>query len=120
MRYFLIAGVVGLAVTLQACNQAEQPAADATPAAPAAMPNMPMPAPEAATAYTTTGEITAVAAGSVTINHQPVPELNWPSMTMGFVVPDATTLTGLEPGTPVEFSFREEGGQHVLTDIKRR
>jgi Cu/Ag efflux protein CusF len=128
MNRMLTAGAVVLSFALQACNQTEQagspaPAASTT----AGPPGMPMPAqapaPGAAgqaTTYTTTGEIASVAGDSVTINHQPVAALGWPAMTMSFKAPNTAMLAGISTGTPVEFSFREEGTQHVLTEIKRK
>ena len=132
MNRILTAGAIALSLTVQACNQAEQQATATAPAssstaAPDAMAGMPMPsqAPaadsaEQATTYTTTGEITAVLGDSVTINHQPVPALGWPAMTMSFMAPDGAMVAGLSIGNPVEFSFRQEGAQSVLTEIKRR
>ena len=120
MRHLPMIGIVGLAFTLAACNQAEQQAGDTAAPPAATMPGMPMPAPEAAAAYSTTGEITAIDGSTVTINHQPVPALNWPSMTMNFMAPEASMTTGLEVGTQVEFSFRQEGNEHVLATIKPR
>ena len=128
MNRTLIAGAIALAFVVQACNPAEEqastvPAADGA-AAPGAMGNMPMPAQTGAasqgTTYTTTGQVASVADDSVTINHQPVPALGWPSMTMTFRAPDAAMLSGLSTGAPVQFTFRQEGNQNVLTEIARR
>jgi Cu(I)/Ag(I) efflux system membrane fusion protein len=129
MKPIAAIGVLVVALALQACNPAEEqtsntaPAADST-AAPGAMGNMPMPAPtqEASqgTTYTTMGEVASVAADSVTINHEPVPALGWPSMTMTFRAPDPAMVSGLTTGMPVQFSFRQEGSQNVLTDISPR
>ena len=132
MKRVLTAGAIGLALTVQACNPAEEQAGNPVPeasttAAPGAMGNMPMPsqAPAAGTTaegttYTTMGEVASVAADSVTINHEPVPALGWPSMTMTFRAPDAAMLSGLATGAPVQFTFRQEGSQNVLTEIARR
>jgi membrane fusion protein, copper/silver efflux system len=123
MNRMLIAASIGLAFAVQACNRAEEPAAAPQATAPAAqnMPNMPAaggtPAGQAAT-YNTTGEIAAIAGNAVTINHQPVPELGWPAMSMTFTAPDPAMITGLATGNKVAFSFREEGAGHVLTEIK--
>jgi Cu(I)/Ag(I) efflux system membrane fusion protein len=54
------------------------------------------------------------------IHHQPVPAPGWPAMTMTFKAPDAGMTTGLQKGAAVEFSFREQGSEHVLTEIKPR
>ena len=129
MKRIAAIGVLGVALALQACNPAEEQASNTAPAAestaaPGAMPNMPMPSqtkePGQATTYTTMGEVASVAADSVTINHEPVPALGWPSMTMTFRAPEAAMLSGLTTGTPVQFTFRQEGNQNVLTEIARR
>ena len=129
MNRILTVGAIALSLAIQACNRAEEQATAPAPAASSsdAMPNMPMSSQAPATGaagqamtYTTTGEITAVTGDSVTINHQPVPALRWPSMTMTFRAPDGAMVTGLSIGNPVEFSFRQEGAQNVLTEIKRR
>ena len=78
-------------------------------------------APAASTGvYTTTGQVTAVAPDSVTISHQPVPALSWPAMTMTFKAPDKSMVANLQNGTAVEFSFRQEGSDNVLTAITPR
>ena len=128
-RRFAAIGVLGIALALQACNPAEEqtsstpPAAEST-ATPGAMPGMPMPAQTGdasqGTTYTTMGEVASVVADSVTINHEPVPALGWPSMTMTFRAPDAAMLSGLTTGAPVQFTFRQEGNQNILTEIARR
>ena len=128
-RRFVAIGVLGVALALQACNPAEEQTSSTAPAAestatPGAMPGMPMP-PQTGdasqgTTYTTMGEVASVAADSVTINHEPVPALGWPSMTMTFKAPDATMLSGVATGARVQFTFRQEGSQNVLTEIARR
>jgi Cu/Ag efflux protein CusF len=124
MKTMLVAGIIGLSLTLQGCNRNEEVAADAGAPAAEAMPNMPMPGAPAATAehsvYMATGEITAVGADSVTIQHQPVAELNWPSMSMMFKAPDAAMITGLTPGAQVSFSFHQDGADYILTEIRRQ
>jgi Cu(I)/Ag(I) efflux system membrane fusion protein len=116
-------------LALQACNPAEEQTSKTAPATQGtattgAMPNMPMPAQTGAASqgatYTTMGEVASVAADSVTINHEPVPALGWPSMTMTFKAPDAAMLSGLTTGTPVQFTFRQQGSDNVLTEIARR
>jgi Cu(I)/Ag(I) efflux system membrane fusion protein len=116
MKPILLAGAIAFA--LQGCNQSQQQSA-APP--PASSPAASTEAPAGSTGiYTTTGQVTEVAPDSVTINHQPVPALNWPSMTMTFRAPDIAMVAGLQKGTSVEFSFRQDGAQNVLTEIKRR
>jgi membrane fusion protein, copper/silver efflux system len=130
MKRVAAIAVLGAALAVQSCNPAEEQASKTAPkgestAAPGgAMGNMPMPGQTGQTAqgttYTTMGEVASVAGDSVTINHQPVPALGWPAMTMTFKAPDAAMTVGLQKGAAVEFSFREQGNEHVLTEIKPR
>ena len=128
-RRFISVGVLGVALALQACNPAEEQTSNTAPAAestatPGAMPGIPMPAQTGdaskGATYTTMGHVASVAADSVTINHEPVPALGWPSMTMTFKAPDAAMLSGLTTGAPVQFTFRQQGSDNVLTDIARQ
>ena len=54
--------------------------------------------------YETRGVVEAVAEGSITLSHQPIPALSWDSMTMDFVLPQP--VAGLKPGDRVMFRFR--------------
>ncbi|SEG44332.1 efflux RND transporter periplasmic adaptor subunit [Vibrio hangzhouensis] len=67
------------------------------------------------------GEITNVMAGHnmLTINHQPVPEWNWPGMTMDFNVEKDVDIAALATGQHIEFEMaKTESGQYTVTDIK--
>lgn len=59
--------------------------------------------------------------GSVTLAHEPIPELGWPSMTMGFKVKDAKQLQSLKVGDAVKFILKTEPGgeQYILDGIKK-
>lgn len=56
--------------------------------------------------------------GSVTIKHEPVASMNWPSMTMGFVVKDKAMLQKLKKDQKVDFEFVQQGKDYVVTDVK--
>jgi len=57
-------------------------------------------------------------AGTVTLNHGPVPSLKWPAMTMEFKAANAALLDGLAPGQRVSFEFVErQPGEYVATSI---
>ncbi|MBP8100611.1 MAG: efflux RND transporter periplasmic adaptor subunit [Burkholderiaceae bacterium] len=59
-------------------------------------------------------------AGSISLNHGPVPTLKWPAMTMEFQVANAALLTGLKPGQAVRFEFVErQPGEYVVTAITK-
>lgn len=60
-------------------------------------------------------------AGRVTLAHEPIPAIDWPAMTMGFAVSDASQLQALQPGDDVEFELRTETatGDYVIHRIHR-
>ncbi|MCU8158160.1 efflux RND transporter periplasmic adaptor subunit [Vibrio vulnificus] len=67
------------------------------------------------------GEITDLMAdhGMLTINHQPVPEWNWPGMTMNFNAAQGVDLTGLAKGEAIEFETQKtDDGQYQIVAIK--
>ncbi|MFZ5530509.1 MAG: copper-binding protein [Pseudomonadota bacterium] len=66
-----------------------------------------------------TGVVTAIdaAAGTVKLSHQPIPELRWPAMTMGFKVARPELLRGLVVGTKVRFDLQGSGMNQVITAI---
>ncbi len=47
--------------------------------------------------------------GKVTLNHEPIKELGWPSMTMGFKVKHSKQLDKLKVGDEVEFDLKADG-----------
>jgi len=56
--------------------------------------------------------------GTVRLDHEPIPSLKWPSMTMNFKTKDKMMLDKVKPGDKVEFSFMQSGKDYVITDIK--
>lgn len=58
------------------------------------------------------------AAGTVTLQHEPVRTLNWPAMTMKFKVTDKSLLDKLVDGKKVEVEFKQEGKDYVVTSVK--
>lgn len=57
-------------------------------------------------------------AGKVTLAHEPVKSLNWPSMTMGFKVADPKLFDKLAEGKRVEVEFEQSGKDYVVTSVK--
>ncbi len=49
-----------------------------------------------------------VKSNHVTLNHEPIAELGWPSMIMGFKVKESKQLEKLKPGDEVEFDLKAE------------
>ena len=67
------------------------------------------------------GEISDILPSSrtLTINHQPVPEWNWPGMTMNFTAGDNVDIDALKSGQVVEFELQKTpDGQYQVIDIK--
>ena len=58
-------------------------------------------------------------AGTVTLTHEPIPELKWPAMTMRFTFRDPKLVDGLQAGDKVSFTFVQEGTLSVLQSISR-
>ena len=79
-----------------------------------------MPAAEQSPAISATGVVKSVDTQSkkVTIEHGPIPALNWPAMTMRFTITPQTQLNDIKPGDNVAFTFIQQGNLSLLQDIK--
>lgn len=120
MKYALIL-TAGLALGLAACNQpqetpvaTEEPAAETSGAA-----TMPMTADAGAQTGTGTGVITAVdpGAGTVTVEHGPIPGVGWPAMTMRFTASPAI-VEAASPGERIAFDVSVRDGVNEITAIR--
>lgn len=115
-------------LALAACSpQASEPAAStpvAEAAAAPAMPDMPMTAePQAAAGpITSMGKITAIdpAAGTVTLEHQAIPEVKWDAMTMGFTATDPAMLKDLKVGDMVVFDLKSAADPSKISRIVKQ
>jgi Cu(I)/Ag(I) efflux system periplasmic protein CusF len=65
-----------------------------------------------------TGVITRVDKDKVTIKHEPVPSINWPGMTMAFLVKDKTLMEKMKNGQKIDFEFAQQGRDYVVTGVK--
>jgi Cu(I)/Ag(I) efflux system protein CusF len=67
-----------------------------------------------------TGVVTNIdrSGGKVTLKHDPIKSLNWPTMTMAFTVKDKVMLDKLAKDKKVQFEFVQQGQQFVITSIK--
>jgi len=66
------------------------------------------------------GRIDRVAAEGLTITHEPVPSLKWPTMTMEFLPPKGGLPAGLKAGDRIVFEFTQVGGgDWQVTSIAR-
>ena len=72
------------------------------------------------TIHSTRGKVTKVdgSSGMVTLAHEPVGTLNWPSMTMGFMVMDKALLEKLSVGKTVDFDFVQSGKGYAITSVR--
>ncbi|MDL0432778.1 copper-binding protein [Marinobacter sp. TBZ242] len=68
------------------------------------------------------GVITAINTENrkVTLNHEPIPELNWPRMTMGFPVAPEVNLDGLSKDDTVAFTLTPAGKGQQVTAISKQ
>ena len=118
---------LGLALTLAACGQQAEQKAAADSAAPApAMPagdNMASMASDAAAAKSVKakGVVTAVdvAAGTITLDHEPIPEVSRPAMTMGFKATPELAQS-VKVGDKVAFDLTIKDGAGEITAIKKQ
>ena len=52
------------------------------------------------------------------MNHGPIPEIGWPSMTMDFPVAPSVDLKAIKPGTRVNFTIKKQpGGMYEIKTI---
>jgi Cu(I)/Ag(I) efflux system membrane fusion protein len=62
----------------------------------------------------------AAAQGRVELEHEPIPAMQWPAMTMEFVVEDKAQLAKLKKGDAVEFEVRakpDAQGNYIISKI---
>lgn len=68
------------------------------------------------------GKVKAIdlTANEVTLAHDPIPEIEWPSMTMAFQVQDVELLNKVQVGDQVDFSFRivNDGEAYVIEQVQ--
>lgn len=56
------------------------------------------------------------ASRNVMLAHEPIPELSWPSMTMGFKAAENLSLEDFQPGAEIEFEFLQtDDGFEILS-----
>ena len=80
-----------------------------------------MPAKKGDTAKTAsgTGTVTGVntASRKVTLDHGPIPEINWPSMKMEFAVAPSVDLSKVKTGDRVRFTLSGSGSSYTVESI---
>ncbi|TAM45219.1 MAG: copper-binding protein [Gammaproteobacteria bacterium] len=55
----------------------------------------------------------------VKIDHDPIPALGWPAMSMYFRVKDKTVLEGVSPGDKVRFEMKKDAKGLAITRIEK-
>lgn len=102
---FLIDSETSLEAALMRLESDERTAGEASPA------------PELITGI---GHIIELDAGdaSITLDHEPIPELNWPAMTMAFDLADSVDTDALAPEQAVRFHFREAPEGYLVERIE--
>ncbi|MCX7586291.1 copper-binding protein [Phenylobacterium sp. 58.2.17] len=114
---------LGLAAVLTACSpKTEEKAVETAPPpeTPKMAEGMAMDA-SAAKSVKATGTVTAVdaAAGVITVDHTPIPEANWPAMTMGFKATPALAQS-VNVGDKVAFDLTIKDGAGEITAIQKQ
>ena len=115
-KTLMIAAMLAAPVVLSGCDKkAEAPKAEASPDA---MGSMAMPV--AAKMAKGTGTVTAIdpASGKITLEHDAIPAVEWPAMTMGFSA-KPELLKGIAVGDKVGFDLTVTGNAAEVTSIKK-
>lgn len=127
MNHARLTIALGLAALTAACGKKAETPAETNQAAPAAamsgdMGNMAMaPAATAAIKAKGHGTVTAIdkAAGTITLDHGPIPEAKWPAMTMAFKAAPAIT-DAAKVGDKVDFDLTLTGNAGEVTAIHKQ
>jgi Cu(I)/Ag(I) efflux system periplasmic protein CusF len=72
----------------------------------------------AQTVHKASGVVTRVDKDKVTIRHEPVASMKWPSMTMAFVVKDKAVMDKMKKDQKVDFEFVQQGRDYVVTGVR--
>ena len=70
------------------------------------------------TVHKATGVVTKMEKDKVTIKHEPVQSMNWPSMSMAFTVKDKALMSKIKNGQKIDFEFVQAGRDYVVTAVK--
>ncbi len=67
--------------------------------------------------YRGVGKVEKASPESLTLSHKPIPELQWPAMTMDFGKPRPDDFSDIKVGQDVEFSFKESKDGYTLETV---
>lgn len=134
MRPLHLMTVLSLAITLGACGEKNEtkgaaannssemagPTGEKSNEMTGDMGNMTMQADAAAGTAKGTGRVTAIdkAAGTITLDHGPIAEANWPAMTMAFKAPPEL-MDSVKVGDKVGFDLALRNGTGEITAIAK-
>jgi Cu(I)/Ag(I) efflux system membrane fusion protein len=79
----------------------------------------PASAPAAAAVFETRGVVEGIDPGELTLQHEPVPALKWPAMSMPFALKTPQLAQGLKVGDSVRFSFSQDANGVVVESISK-
>ena len=118
LKFIKIIALVTTIAALSACSKneaSEQKKADAP------MEQMNKESSTATTAQAV-GVITAIDTKEniLTLNHEAIPAIKWPAMTMGFKVADPALLSGLTVGDKVDFELKADGENYIVIAVKAK
>ena len=123
----LTIAALGAAGSFAACSPKQEATVEAAPSpvATAAPPDAPasdmarMDMAADAKMAKATGTVTAVSADSITVDHAPIPEANWPAMKMAFKA-SPEMAKQVKPGDKVAFDVKLQGGSGEITAISKQ
>ena len=121
MKGKMFAVVVAATLALAACSQPTS--TTAAPAAEAKMGDMNTTGTAQATGpIRSTGVVTQVdaAAGTITFDHQAIPAINWPAMTMQFHAENPSILHGIAVGDHVTFELKSATETGIVTMVQKQ
>ena len=116
--------LIAVPLTLAGCEGGEETAKTEMPMAAEIMPmgdNMPMAGETGMQTASGEGTVTAkdADAGTITIDHGPVPEVDWPAMTMAFDANEQLRQQ-VAAGDEVTFDFRMTDAGNEITSITKK
>lgn len=110
---------LGLVALTAACSQPTTTTPVAAEAKMSDMANSPV---QATGAITSAGVVTQVdaTAGTITFDHQAIPAINWPAMTMQFHAENPAILHGIGVGDHVTFELKSATETQTVTAVQKQ
>jgi len=118
LKIIKVMAFVTTVAALSACSKNEAPKQEKSEAP---MEQMSKDTAKAASAQAI-GVITAIDTKEnlLTLNHEAIPAIKWPAMTMGFKVADPALLSGLTVGDKVDFELKADGENYIVIAVKAK